>query len=143
MKDSLETSIETYGIELAETHPLLKRIPKKHFDHAGDAETNCIVFQASKRGEDIPGHYNVDLEVEYRADSRRTPAQNKAVHAAIDELFDTVNGSQSWAALHRTTIEKEFAFLRIEEVTGSNNADTQNLRRRLLTVRFIARLLHL
>lgn len=141
MKDSLETALETYAIELAETHPALKRIPKKHSDHAGEAETNCIVFEASKQGENIPGHYDVDLEVDYRADSKRSPAQNKMVNAAIDEIFDTVNGGQSWTALHRTTIENQFAWLRIEEVTGSGSADTKSLRRRKLTVRFIARLL--
>lgn len=134
---SLEWLVEEYGLQLCRTHPQLKNRKMVHGDSQQKAESNCLVFTATKGADrlDGPGVSDVVLEVMYRS-STGSPTQNQMVADAIDTCF-----SLRYVTRGMTIVEEQFGWLGIEDQEKTSSRDDGSSQRKwTFRIPFIAKL---
>lgn len=140
---SLEYAIEQFGIEACQKHPMLKRITKFHEDEDREAETDCLVFKATK-GKDYPAgnlepgrvknSSDVLLEITYRS-STNSSKINEAIANAIDESFRA-----PYATRNDNAVSGAFDWMVIEDDKAQERSNQKNSRHRVRRIPFGARL---
>src|SRR6476620_724856 len=129
MRNSWETSVENYGIELLRTDPRLKGRNIVHSDNDARANSNAIVVTAVQGEAELDGAagFKGELTFEYRGSVRSTAAQNDMVAAAITE---TILASPTRATKAQLACQTPLVLL--NEDMASERPDTKDSRRRVV-----------
>lgn len=135
MKNDLEYAVESFMIELYRAHPSLKGTKMAHLHESREADTNCIIVEATQGDHrlDGPKGYDVEVTATYRAEAKVTPQQANLVAGAMsDAVFQ--------ARPRKTVAEKLFGYLLILDDQSSSRDNTKSLRKREKKFNLIARL---
>lgn len=137
MKNSWETSVENYGIELLRTDPRLKGRNIVHSDNDARANSNAIVVTAVQGEAVLDGFagYKGDLTFEYRGSIRSKAEQNDLAAAAITETILAAPSRPTTAQLGFWT-----PIILVNEEMSTERPDTKDFRRRVVKIPIIAKL---
>lgn len=135
--ESLETHLESYFIELFQTHSMLKGKQFRHSDSNDQLPPKVITVHA-ERGEDLlegprgpRGEFRskVEVTVRYQATGATGPKENDAIGAAMNTCIRTASDRQT-----KTQNMRGFYLMIINEGITAKRNHTDNTRVRELTI---------
>lgn len=141
MATSLEKACEDFFIALLKLDSRLSGKPILHFEEEDKAPTKAIVIRVVQGNHNLagPGGYDLEASIEYRAGGKTSKVENDAVAAAINQVVyerSVVNQ----AGLETLRAAAGLAFIVIKDESSGDRQNTNDLRKRSITLSIQARL---
>lgn len=133
MPNSLESSVETFLINLLKADPRLSGKQIVHFDEEEKAPTKAIVVKATQGESNLagPGGYNLEATIEFRAPGKTSKAENDVTAAAINQVvYERTVVNQAGLETLRTA--SGLAFIVIKDESSGDRQNTSDLRKRTI-----------
>lgn len=141
MPNSLENSVEDFFVLLFKADPRSAAKNICHHEEEGSAEELAIVIRAVQGAHSLagPGGYELEVTVEYRAPIGTSEAENDLTSAALHQIvYERTVVNQ--AALDQFRILAGLDFLLVKDESAGDRQDTQDLRKRSITLPVQAKL---
>lgn len=141
MSNSLEYSVETFFIELFKADPRSAGKEVCHLDEDTRGKSNAIVVKAQQGAHNLAAFGGFDLEVEitYRAPIKKASKAEKDLTAKMLNSI-VYDGSVSQVALQQFRVTAGLADILIRDEAVGSRENTQDLRKRSITLPVQARL---
>lgn len=140
MSNSLEFAVETFFIALFKADSRLSGKTIVHFDEEEKAPTKGVIVQAKQGGHNLagPGGYDLEVMIEYRSSGKTSKTENDLTAAAMHEIV--YDSTLSPTVRRQMAVDAGLADLLIKDESTGDRQNTQDLRKRVITLPCQARL---